>query len=71
MYVAARLIILGSAPPLYIGDSIPQPTYPMLMPNTKVVLQSELNHQSFCLTSIILSHLRIFQSLNKRHSFCN
>ena len=51
MYAAASLIILGSAPLLYIGDSTPQPTYPMLMSNTKVVLQSKLNHQSFCLTS--------------------
>ena len=51
MYAAASLIILGSAPLLYIGDSTPQPTYSMLMSNTKVVLLSKLNHQSFCLTS--------------------
>ena len=46
MYAAASLIILGSAPLLYIGDSTPQPTYPMIMPNTKVVLQSNyiINH---------------------------
>ena len=57
MYAAASLIILGSAPLLYIGDSTPQPTYPMLMPNTNVVLQSKLNHQSFCLTSESFSPL--------------
>ena len=57
MYTAPSLIILGSAPLLYIGDSTSQPTYPMLMPNTKVVLQSKLNHQSFCLTSETFSPL--------------